>query len=89
MDQHLGALNVLKERMSQTHAFGCALYKARYISHDKTGAVPQVYHAQMGIQGGKMVICNFRLCIAHNRQQGGLSNIGKSYQPHIRNHLKL
>ena len=75
--------------MSQADAFRGAFNQARNISHDKSGSVSQVHHAQMGIQGGKMVIGYLRLCVADNRQQRGFSHIRKAHQAHVRNDLKL
>ena len=80
---------MLEERMSQADAFRGAFNQARNISHDKPGSVSQVHHAQMGIQGGKMVIGYLRLCVADNRQQRGFSHIRKAHQAHVRNDLKL
>ena len=75
--------------MSQANALGSSLNQTGDISHDKAGPVSQVHYAQMGIQGGEMVICYLRLCVADNRQQRGFSHIGKAHQAHVRNDLKL
>ena len=70
MYQNLGAFNMAQEGMPQADALAGALDEARNIRHDKSGSVSQVYHAQVGIDGGEMIVRNLRAGIADPGEKG-------------------
>src|SRR5699024_7094909 len=89
MDQHPCPLNMTQELMAQPYALGSALNKPGNICNDKSLASFKIYHSQMGINGGEMIIGNLRTGIAHSGKKGGFSDVRKSQKAYICDHLQL
>ena len=64
MDEQAAAIHVPQKIVAQPNAVGRSFNKPGDVRHDKPGAVIQIHHTQMRIQGGKMVVGDLRPGIA-------------------------
>ena len=84
MDEQAAALDVAQKLMAQPGAGVGALDQARNIGQHQVTMV-QHHHAQIGLQGGKGIISDFRPGLADYRQQGAFPGVGHPDQPDIGN----
>ena len=89
MDDHLGTFDVAQEFVSQTDSLGSSLDQSRNIRNDKTTGSFQIHYTQIRIQGREMIVGNLGSGIGHSGQERGFTNIGKSYQSDISDHLQF
>ena len=89
MDDHLGTLNMAQEFVSQTDSLGSSLDQSRNIRNDETTGSFQIHYTQIRIQGREMIVGNLGSGIGHSGQERGFTNIGKSYQSDISDHLQF
>ena len=89
MDQQPAAVHVPQKIVAQAGAFAGALDDAGDVRHDEADAVLHPDHAQVGEQGGEVVVGDLGLCLGDHGQQGGLAHIGEAYQAHVRQQLQL
>ena len=82
MDDHLGTFDVAQEFVSQTD-------QSRNIRNDETTGSFQIHYTQIRIQGREMIVGNLGSGIGHSGQERGFTNIGKSYQSDISDHLQF
>ena len=69
--------------MTQTCAVSGALDDAGDIRHDEGDALLHIHHAQIGEEGGEVVVGDLGLSPADHAEQRGLTHIGETYQSHI------
>ena len=89
MDQQPAAVDMPQEIVTQTGALAGSLDDAGNICHDEADAIVYIHHAQIRIQGGKMIIGDLGVCLTHYAEQRGFPHIGKAHQTHIRQQLQL
>ena len=58
--------HMAQKLMAEADPLMGALNNARNIRDDKAAAVPHIYHTQVRLQRGKVIVCNFGPCIADN-----------------------
>ena len=58
--------HMAQKLMAEADALMGALDNARNIRDNKAAAVPHIYHAQIRLQRGKMIVCDFRPCVTDN-----------------------
>ena len=69
--------------MSQTNAFAGAFYQTGNISQYEGIAVSAFYHAQIGSQCGKVIVCDFRVRVCYHGQQCRFANIRETNQTNV------
>ena len=75
--------------MAQADALAGTLDEAGDVGADEACALTHRHDAQRRHQRGKVVVCNFRLCGADGRDEGGLAHVGEADEAHIRDELQL
>ena len=83
------AVNMAQEFVSQPRALGCALNQPGDVGDDKALALAGLHHAEVGRQGGEMVVGDLRLCRADAREDRGFADVGETDKPDIRQHLEF
>ena len=78
-----------QEQMAQTSAIRSALNEAWHIGHHKALLRADAHHAQIGVQSGERVVCNFGARVRNGGNQCGLACIGHAQQPDIGQDLQL
>ncbi len=89
MDNHLSALDMAQELMPQPDTLRGSLNQPRDVRDDESVGAVQIHHAQVGVQGGKVVVCDFRLRVGDPGEKCGFAHVGQPYQTYIRNDLQL
>ena len=89
MNQQTAAVDVPQEIVAQTGALTGAFDDAGNVSHDEGHALVHPHHAQIGIEGGKVVIGDLGLGLGDHAQQCGLAHIGETDEAHVRQQLQL
>ena len=89
MDQQAAAVDVPQEVVAQARALAGPLDDAGDIGHDEGHALVHIHHAQVGVQGGEVVVGDFGVDLGHHAQQGALSHVGEAHQSHVRQQLQL
>ena len=89
MHQQTAAVDVPQEIVTQTGALTGALDDAGNIGHHEADALVHVHHAQIGIQGGEVVVGDLGVGLGDHAQQRGLAHVGESHQSHVRQQLQL
>ena len=89
MDKQTAPVNVPEEIMTQAGTLGGALDDAGDIRHDEGHALLDVNHAQVGEQGGEVVVGDFRPCVGGDGEQCGLAHVGEAYQTYVRQQLQF
>ena len=89
VDQQTAPVDVPQEVMAQASTLRSALNDAGDVRHHEGHALFHVDHTQVGIQGGEVVVGNFRPGVGRNRQQGGFAHVGEAHQAHVRQQLQL
>ena len=89
MHQQTAAVDMPQEIVAQACALAGALNDAGDIRHDKGHALVHIHHAQVGIQGGKVVVGDFGMGLGYHTQKGALSHVGEAHQSHVRQQLQL
>ena len=87
VDQKPTSVNVAQKVMSQTCTLGSALNDTGDVRHDEGHALIHIDHAQIGKQGGKMVVGNLGTGVGGDGEQGGFAHVGEAHQTHIRQQL--
>ena len=54
--------------VAQARAFAGSLDDAGNVRHDEADPVVHIYHTQIRIKGRKVVVGDFRMCLAHNAE---------------------
>ena len=75
--------------MAQAGALSGTLDDAGNIGHDEGHALVHEHHAQVGEEGGKVIVSDFRPGLGRDRQQGGLAHVGEADEAHVRQQLQL
>ena len=88
MHQHPGALDMPQEIMAQAQALTGALHQAGNIRQHKA-VFPLLYDAQVGLQGGKMIIGDLRPSGGEHGKHGGFAHVGEAHQTYVRNGLQF
>ena len=89
MDNDFGSFNMPEKFMSQTDTIGSTFNQSRNIRNDETTGSFQIHYTQIRIQGREMIVGNLGSGIGHSGQERGFTNIGKSYQSDISDHLQF
>ena len=69
--------------MPQSGSLCGALDDARDIGHDEGDPLVHIDHAQIGKEGGKMVVCDLGPGLGHHGKERGFPHIGKPHQTHV------
>ena len=88
VDDEPRAVDVAQKLGAQSHSVACALDKPRYVGDDERAVIAFDY-AEVWRQRGKVVICYFGFCRGNDGQQRGLSHVGITHEPHVRDCFKL
>ena len=78
-----------QEQMAQASAIRGAFNESGHIGHHKTLLRADAHHAQIGVQSGERVVCNFGARIGNGGNECGLACIGHAQQSHIGQDLQL
>ena len=89
MHQQAAAVDMPQEIMSQTRTLTGTLDDAGDIRHDEADTVVHIHNAQIGIEGGEVVVGDLGVRLADNTQERGLAHVGKAHKTHIRQQLQL
>ena len=89
MQQQAAAVDMTQEVMSQTCALGCALDDTRDICHDKGLFLCHADNAQIGNQGGKVIVCDLRTGSRDHGKQRGLADIREADQTDVCQQLQF
>ncbi|SCJ76342.1 Uncharacterised protein [uncultured Blautia sp.] len=81
MDQQAAAVHVPQEVVAQAGALAGALNDAGNVRHDEADAVLYPHHAQIGEQGGEVVVGDLGLGLGYHGEQRGLAHVGEAHQP--------
>ena len=83
MNQDPAPFHMAQEAVAQAGAFRCTGNQTGHIGDHK--AVGRIYphHPQVGLQGGKGIVGNFRLSGRHLRNQGGFAHVREADQAHV------
>ena len=69
VDEQAAAVDMAQEIVAKANAVSCTLNNAGDIGHDKRNTVGNVDHAEVRIECGKVVICNFGVRVGRNGQE--------------------
>ena len=75
--------------VTQTRSLGGTLNNAGNVRHDKGHTLVHINHAQIGVEGGKVVVRNLGTGVGGNGKKGRLPYIGKAHKTHVRQQLQL
>ena len=75
--------------VTQTRSLGGTLNNAGNVRHDKGHTFVHINHAQIGVEGGKVVVRNLGTGVGGNGKKGRLPYIGKAHKTHVRQQLQL
>ena len=89
VDQQPAAVHMAQKVVAQAGTVGGALDDTGDIGHDEGDALLHIHHAQIGEQGGEVVVGDLGLGPADHAEQGGLAHVGKAHQPHVGQQLQL
>ena len=89
MDKQTAPVDVPEEVVTQAGALSGALDDTGNIRHDEGHALLNVNHAQVGEQGGEVVVGNFWPCVGGDGEQCGFAHVGEAYQTYVRQQLQL
>ncbi len=89
MNQKTAAVDVAQEIVAQAGTFGSTLNDAGDVSHDEGHALVHENHAQVGEQGGEVVVGDFGPGVGGDGQQGGFAHVGEAHQAHVSQQLQL
>ena len=89
MDQQAAAVHVPQEVVAQAGALAGALNDAGNVRHDEADAGLYPHHAQIGEQGGEVVVGDLGLGLGYHGEQRGLAHVGEAHQPHVRQQLQF
>ena len=89
MHQQAAAVDVPQEVVTQARALAGALDDAGNVGHDEADALVHVHHAQIGVEGGKVVVGDLGVRLADHAEQRGLTHVGEAHQSHVRQQLQL
>ena len=78
-----------QEVVAQAGALAGPLDDAGDVRHDEADAVLHPHDAQVGEQGGEVVVGDLGLGLGHHGEQCGLAHVGEAHQPHVRQQLQL
>ena len=89
MHQQTAAVNVPQEVVAQPGPLAGPLDDAGDIRHNEGHALIHIHHAQIGIEGGEVVVGDLGMGLADHAQKGALAHVGKAHQTHVRQQLQL
>ena len=89
VDQQAAAVDVAQEVVAQAGAFAGALDDAGDVRHDEADTLVHVHHAQIGVEGGEVVVGDLGVGLAHHAQKRGFAHVGEAHQPHVGQQLQL
>ena len=89
MDKQAAAVDMPQKIVTQTCAVGSALNNTGNVRHYEGHTLVNINHAQIGVQGGKVVVGDFRTGIGGDGQQGGFAHVGKTYKAYVCQQLQL
>ena len=75
--------------MAETGALAGALNDAGDVRHDEAGFLIDVHHAEVGEEGGEVIVRDLRLRLGHDGEQRRLADVREADQPHVREELEL
>ena len=73
-----------QELEPEPRAFACTFDQTRNIGDHKTLFCSHAHHAQMRVQGREGIVRNLRTGVGNGRNEGGLTGVGHSEKPHVR-----
>ena len=89
MDEQAAAVDVPQEVVAQARPLSRPLDDAGDVGQDEGDTLLHIHHAQIGKQGGEMVVGDLGPGLAHHREEGGLAHIGEAHQAHVGQQLEL
>ncbi len=89
MYQQTAAVDVAQKIVAETGALGSALDYAGDIGHYKRASLIDVHNAEVREQCCKVVVCDLRVRLADDREQGGFADVREADETHIGKKLKL
>ena len=88
-EQHRVALDVAQKACADTPTLVGALNDTGDVGHHKGVSVPHLHDAEIGLEGGEGIVCNFGLGGRHHREQRRFARIGEAHQSHIGQHFEF
>ena len=89
MNEQTAAVYVPQKIVAETRTLGRTLDYAGDIGHDEGAAFVYIYDAEVGEQRREMIVCDLRVRLAYDRQQGRLAHIGEADQTYGGQKLEL
>ena len=89
MHQQTAPVDVPQKVVTQASSFAGALDDAGDVCHDEADPFIHIDHAQVGHEGGEVIVGDLRMSLADHAQQGALAYVGEAHQPHIGQQLQL
>ena len=89
VDKQAAAVDVPQEVVAQARPLSRPLDDAGDVGQDEGDTLLHIHHAQIGKQGGEMVVGDLGPGLAHHREEGGLAHIGEAHQAHVGQQLEL
>ena len=68
VDQQPAPVDMPQKIVAQSGTLAGPLNDAGNIRHDKADAIVHIHHAQVGIEGGEMIVGNFGVRLAHHAE---------------------
>ena len=84
MDEEAAAVDMPEEVVAETRALAGALDDAGDIRHHEADALVHPHDAQVGVEGGEVVVCDLGLSLGDHAQKGGLAHVGEADEAHVR-----
>ena len=89
VDEQAAAVDMAQEVMAKSDAVSRTLDDAGDISHDERHAVGDVDHAEVRIERGEVIICNFRVCVGRDGQERRFTDVREADKADIGKQLQL
>ena len=78
-----------QEVVAQACALAGALDNAGDVGHNEADTLVHIYHAQIGIEGGEVIVGDLGMGLADHAQERGLAHVGEANQTHVGQELQL
>ena len=89
MHQQAAAVYVPQKVVAQASTLAGTFNDAGDVRHDEADTLVHPHHAQVGEEGGEVVVGDLGLRLGHYAQQRGLAHVGEAHQAYVGQKLEL
>ena len=89
MDEEAAAVDVAEEVVAEAGALAGALDDAGDVRHHEADALLHPDDAEIGVEGGEVVVRDLGLGLGDHAEEGGLAHVGEADEAHVRKELQL